>query len=71
MIELGGGFRIFDANTYFNNVGIQPPPAITSVSIDGAINLATGDPNGDDGEVMLDMEIIGTVAPGARMVVLR
>ena len=68
IIELGGGFRIFDENTYFAGLGVAPP-AITSVAVDGAINFANGDPNGDDSEVMLDMEIIGALAPRARMVV--
>ena len=69
IIELGGGFRVFDENTYFAGLGIQPAPAISSVSVDGWINFATGDPNGDDSEVMLDMEIVGSVAPSARIVV--
>ncbi|MGA2741311.1 MAG: S53 family peptidase [Bryobacteraceae bacterium] len=69
IIELGGGFRIFDENTYFADLGITPLPAISSVSVDGWINFATGDPGGNDGEVMLDMEVVGSVAPGARMVV--
>jgi kumamolisin len=69
VIELGGGFRIFDVTTYFRNLGISPVPLITSVSVDGSANLATGDPNGDDLEVALDIEIIGAVAPAARVVV--
>jgi kumamolisin len=68
IIELGGGFRIFDLNTYFKNLGIEPP-AVIAVSVDGATNQPTGDPNGPDGEVMLDIEIVGAVAPGAKMVV--
>lgn len=69
LIELGGGFRIFDVNTYFGNLGIQNLPSITSVSVDGAINSDTGDPYGDDLEVMMDIEIAGAVAPGANLVI--
>lgn len=69
LIELGGGFRVFDENTYFRNLSIQTLPAISSVAVGGAVNLANGDPNGDDGEVTMDMEIVGAVAPGARIIV--
>ena len=68
IIELGGGFRIFDLNTYFKNLGIQPPSVI-AVSVDGGTNTPAGDPNGADGEVMLDIEVVGAVAPGANIVV--
>ena len=37
--------------------------------MDGASNAPTGDPNGADGEVMLDIEVVGGVAPAARIAV--
>ncbi|MGD0249777.1 MAG: S53 family peptidase, partial [Thermoplasmata archaeon] len=42
--------------------------AVVAVSVDGAQNIPTGDPNGPDGEVELDLEVAGSVAPGARLV---
>lgn len=69
ILEFGGGFRIFETQTFFKNLGIANPPLITSVSVDGAVNDDTGDSTGDDGEVMLDVEIIGAVAPEASIVV--
>ena len=44
-----------------------PPPPI--VCPDGASNVAGKDPQGADGEVLLDIEVAGSVAPGATQVV--
>jgi kumamolisin len=68
IIELGGGYRAADLNTYFAQLGI-PKPSISSVSVDGGHNHPTGNPGGPDGEVMLDIEVAGAVAPGARIAV--
>jgi kumamolisin len=68
IIELGGGFGQSDLTTYFGGLGITPP-SVTAVSVDGAQNVAGQDPNGADGEVLLDIEVIGSVAPGAAQVV--
>ena len=69
IIELGGGERPADLGTYFSSLGIDTPPQVTVVSVDQAHNHPTGDPNGPDGEVMLDIEIVGAIAPGAKIVV--
>jgi kumamolisin len=69
IIELGGGFKTADLNTYFSSLGIAPPPSVTSVSVDHASNTPTGNLNGPDGEVMLDIEVAGAVAPKAKIVV--
>ena len=69
LIELGGGYRVFDVDTYFKNLGLNPAPVVTAVSVDGAVNKATGDPAGPDGEVVLDIEVVGAAAPGARIAV--
>jgi len=53
LIELGGGHRAADLNTYFANLGLTPPQVL-AISVDGATNSPTGNPNGPDGEVMLD-----------------
>jgi kumamolisin len=41
---------------------------VSSVSVDGAANAPTGDPNSADGEVALDIEVAGALAPGAKIV---
>ena len=68
IIELGGGFGQSDLDTYFAGLKI-PTPSVTAVSVDGAQNVAGGDPNGADGEVLLDIEVLGALAPGARQLV--
>jgi kumamolisin len=68
IIELGGGFKKDDLNHYFQAMGIAPTPDVVAVSVDGAGNTPDG-PQGADGEVMLDIEIVGAVAPGAKIAV--
>jgi kumamolisin len=69
IIELGGGYRATDLSTYFAGLDITRPPSVTAVSVDHGKNHATGDANGPDGEVMLDIEVVGSVAPGAKIVI--
>jgi kumamolisin len=61
IVELGGGFRPQDLATYFAKLGVAAP-AVTAVSVDHGANQPTGNPDGPDGEVMLDIEVIGAVA---------
>lgn len=67
IIELGGGFREADLTAYFDSLNL-PTPTVEAVSVLNAQNQP-GDPNGPDGEVMLDIEILGGVAPGATIAV--
>jgi kumamolisin len=67
LIELGGGFVQADLDTFFAGLGIASP-TVTSVGVDGAANAPAGDPNSADGEVMLDIEVAGSIAPGAAIV---
>src|SRR5579863_6134536 len=67
IIELGGGFRTSDLKVFFNEIGVAPP-AVTAISVDHAGNKPTT-PDSDDGEVMLDIEVAGAVAPKAKIVV--
>jgi len=68
IVELGGGFSTADLGTYFSGLGITAP-SVTAVGVDGAANVAGKDPQGADGEVLLDIEVAGAVAPGASQVV--
>lgn len=67
IIELGGGFRKTDLTTYFRELGISAPKVV-SVSVDHGRNAPAG-PNSADGEVMLDIEVVGAIAPGTTIVV--
>jgi kumamolisin len=68
LIELGGGYQTSDLTTYFANLNL-PLPAVSTVSVDGATNAPTGDPNSADAEVGLDIEVAGAIATGAQIVV--
>ena len=65
VIELGGGYVQSDLDTYFKSLGLSVKPVIFH-SIAGGVN-APGDPNGADGEVMLNLCVIGGMAPGAQL----
>ena len=74
IVELGGGFRRQDLAAYFERAGVKNPPSILVAKGHG---LAKNVPDPEsyseslappDGEVLMDMEIIGTVAPGAKIV---
>jgi kumamolisin len=66
ILELGGGYNASDLSTYFTSLGIAEP-RVTAVSVDGATN-SPNDPNAD-GEVALDIEVAGSIAPGANIAV--
>lgn len=68
IIELGGGFGQADLDAYFGGLGIAVP-TVTAVEVDGAKNLVGKDPQGADGEVLLDVEVVGALAPGATVLV--
>ncbi len=67
ILELGGGYSASDLESYFHGLGLSPP-RVVAVSVDGGTN-SPGDPNGPDGEVALDIEVAGSIAPGARLAV--
>jgi kumamolisin len=66
--ECGGGEKAADLSAYFSALGISSP-TVTVVSVDQGENQPTGDPNGPDGEVMLDIEVVGAIAPQANVAV--
>ena len=66
LIELGGGFRAADTTQAFKAMGLTPPRVI-AVSVDGGTNDQSG--SDADGEVALDIQVAGGVAPGAEIVV--
>ena len=67
LIELGGGFRPADLAAYFGRLGLAQP-AVSAISVDGGRNEPTT-ADSADGEVMLDIEVAGSIAPGARIAV--
>src|SRR6202043_2384985 len=68
LIELGGGYNPTDLSNYWSQLKLTETPAVSAVSVGNGSNNTTGDPNGPDGEVMLDIEVSGSIAPGAKIV---
>ncbi len=68
IIELGGGYSESDLKSYFAKIGLSAPK-VSAVSVDGASNSPAGSPDGPDGEVMLDIEVAGSIAPQASIAV--
>ncbi len=67
ILELGGGYSQTDLDSYFHSLGLTTP-SVSAVGVDGGSN-SPGTDQGADGEVMLDIEVLGSVAPGAKIVV--
>jgi len=65
IIELGGGYQKADLDAYFKGLKLKSP-SVTAVSVDNGKNTPGSDA---DGEVMLDIEVVGAVANGAKMAV--
>ncbi len=65
IIELGGGYTASDLSTYFSGLGLAVP-SVTAVGVDGGANSPGQQA---DGEVELDIQVVGGVAPGAAQVV--
>ena len=65
---IGGGYKTADIHTFFSGLGLADPTLI-AVGVDGATNNPTGDAGGPDGEIALDIEVAGSVAPGAKLAV--
>jgi kumamolisin len=65
LIELGGGYNASDLSTYFSGLNLSVP-TVTAVDVDGGSNSPG---QSADGEVELDIEVSGAVAPKASIVV--
>src|SRR5580692_10316715 len=69
LIELGGGYDPTDLSNYWSELNLTEAPTVSAVSVGDGSNNPTGDPNGPDGEVMLDIEVSGSIALAAKIVV--
>jgi len=68
LIELGGGYTAADLDAYFAGLNLKTPNVV-SVDVDGGKNGPAGDPHSADSEVLLDIEVAGSISPGARIAV--
>ena len=67
LLEFGGGYSVADLDVYFHGLGMKTP-TLTAVVVNGVMNRPGEDP-GSEGEVMLDIEVAGALAPKARLAV--
>jgi kumamolisin len=68
ILEFGGGYTATDLDNYFEQLGLSTPQ-ITAVSVDGTSNQPSPGDDSPDAEVDLAIEVSGSVAPGAQIVV--
>ncbi|HET6176454.1 MAG TPA: S53 family peptidase [Candidatus Sulfotelmatobacter sp.] len=66
LLEFGGGYFPSDLRQFCQLAKIATPPNVTVVSTDGT---PTNSKDGAEGEVMLDVEVVAGVCPGANIVV--
>lgn len=62
---LTAGFHLHQIQKYFELIGINPPPAVEIVSVDGAVNQPSNPPTNGDQECCLDICLAGGIAPRA------
>lgn len=73
ILEFGGGYAVADIQSFYTGLGLTAP-VLTDVGVDTATNTPAGsltnftiqDP---DVEVALDIDVAGSVAPGAKIAV--
>jgi kumamolisin len=69
LIELGGGYDAAQMSQYFASHDVHRIGTLEAVAVDGASTAPSGDPNGPDAEVQLDIQIAGSIAPAANLAV--
>jgi kumamolisin len=66
LLEFGGGFSDGDLDKYFQTLNLPRP---TCVAVSAGADNTPGQDDNADGEVMLDIEVAGAVAPKAKLAV--
>jgi kumamolisin len=67
LLSLYGGFRRSDLDTYFSAAGLATPE-IDVIPVGGARNNPVADPDANL-ELVMSLELLGSIAPGARLAV--
>jgi kumamolisin len=69
LIELGGGYEASQVSSYFAAKNIHRTGTLEAVSVDDTSTSPSGGAGGPDGEVQLDIEVAGSIAPAANIAV--
>jgi kumamolisin len=67
LLEFGGGVEDSDLTAYFAKIG-QPKPNVQVIALNDVSTEPSADPD-STGEVMLDIEVVGALAGGAKVAV--
>ena len=67
LLEFGGGVETASVTAYFQKLGITPPN-VTVIPVDSVSTDPAADPD-STGEVMLDIDVAGSLAPSANIAV--
>jgi len=67
LLEFGGGVEAASVTAYFQKLGITAPNVLT-IPVDNVSTDPTADPD-STGEVMLDIDVAGSLAPSAKIAV--
>jgi kumamolisin len=67
LLEFGGGVDLADAASYFQKISVAEPN-IKIIAVDGVSTNPASDPD-STGEVMLDIDVAGALAGGAKIAV--
>ena len=67
LLEFGGGVENADVTAYFNEIH-QAAPTVKVIAVDGVSTDPAADPD-STGEVMLDVDVAGALAGGAKIAV--
>jgi kumamolisin len=67
LLEFGGGVETDSVTAYFQNLNI-PAPNVVVIPVDNVSTDPSSDPD-STGEVMLDVEVAGSICPGANIAV--
>lgn len=69
ILEFGGGLDLADNAKYYSEHNLKQPE-INVVSVDGQQNVPGSPPDGADGEIALDSQVIGSIAPDAKQMLV-
>ena len=67
LLEFGGGVDDSDLKKYFQTLNL-PVPSVKVIALDGVSTDPAADPD-STGEVMLDLDVVGSLAAGAKIAV--
>jgi kumamolisin len=69
ILEFGGGYNVSDMKSYYSSLNINPQPKVISIPPSVPQQGSAQLPDPEDVEVALDVEVAGSIAAGAKIVI--